>query len=353
MAATTAPPSTSKALIGKRLPRWAPAAAGAGGLVLALVANVLTPVDGVAGTLIVAILLYLVIQTGWSFVVEGRRLARDRLATTGVYATLAIAAAPLLAVLATVLTKGLGSINAEFLNQSTRQVPADNASLPHALIGTLEQVGLAALIAVPLGILAAIYLVEYSSQTSTTRLASGISFCVDVMTGVPSIIIGLFVYTSLILTLGLPRSGFMASIALAILMIPAVVRSTEEMLRIIPRDVRETSLALGIPRWRTTVKVVLPNALAGIITGAILSIARVTGETAPLLLTTVVAQTVNDNPFEGPQTSLPTYIWDQFTSGTQASQDKAWGGALVLIVLVIILFGTARILARATRIKKS
>jgi phosphate transport system permease protein len=173
------------------------------------------------------------------------------------------------------------------------------------------------------------------------------------MTGVPSVIVGLFVYTAFILTLGLPRSGFAASIALAILILPVVVRSTKEMLRIVPRELREASLALGVPRWRTILKVVLPTALAGIITGAMLAIARVAGETAPLLLTTFLSQSFNYNPFNGAQASLPTFIWDQFTSGTQASQDRAWGGALVLIVVVMLLYGLAKILARLTGIKKS
>jgi len=173
------------------------------------------------------------------------------------------------------------------------------------------------------------------------------------MTGVPSIIIGLFVYSAFILTLGLPRSGFAAAIALAILMIPVVVRSTQEMLRIVPRDLREASLALGIPRWRTITKVVLPTALAGIITGAMLAIARIAGETAPLLLTTFLSQSFNYNAFKGPQAALPTFIWDQFTSGTPASQDRAWGGALVLIIIVMLFYAGARLVARFAGIKKS
>ena len=356
MATTTKTPLlTSEVLAGRRLPRWAPVAAGLGGVTLALLANLLTPVDGVAGTVVVAVLLYLVIQTGWSFTVEGARHAKDRLATTGIYATFLIASAPLVAVLGTVIAKGIGVINAEFLTHSMRNISPNKpgGGLQHALVGTLEQVGIAALIGVPLGILAAIYLVEYSSEAKSTRLATWISFFVDVMTGVPSVIVGLFVYTAFILTLGLPRSGFAASIALAILILPVVVRSTKEMLRIVPRELREASLALGVPRWRTILKVVLPTALAGIITGAMLAIARVAGETAPLLLTTFLSQSFNYNPFNGAQASLPTFIWDQFTSGTQASQDRAWGGALVLIVVVMLLYGLAKILARLTGIKKS
>jgi phosphate transport system permease protein len=136
-------------------------------------------------------------------------------------------------------------------------------------------------------------------------------------------------------------------------MLPVIVRSTEEMLRIVPRDLREASYALGIPKWRTILKIVLPTAIAGIITGAMLAIARVAGETAPLLLTTFLSQSINTNPFNGPQAALPTFIWDQFTSATKASVDRAWGGALVLIVLVMLLYGGAKLIARYTGVKKT
>jgi phosphate transport system permease protein len=322
---------------------------------LAVLANLLTPVAGTAGTVVIAVILFIVIQTWWSFAVEGRRHAKDRLATTAVYAAFLIAATPLIAVLGTVLVKGIGVINAEFLTHSMRNVSpnSEGGGLSHAIVGTLQQIGIAALIGVPLGVLTAIYLVEYAPESRSRILGRLISFFVDVMTGVPSVIVGLFVYTAFILTLGLPRSGFAASIALAILMLPVVVRSTEEMLRIVPRELREASLALGIPRWRTILRVVLPTALAGIITGAMLAIARVAGETAPLLLTTFLSQSFNYNPFKGPQASLPTFIWDQFTSGTETSQNRAWGGALVLIVLVMLLYALAKILSRFTGIKKS
>jgi phosphate transport system permease protein len=343
------------ALAGGHLPQWSGAAVAAGSIALAFLLNLVTPIEGVAGTAVVAVLIFLVGQTGWSFVVEGRRHAVDRLATTGVYATFVIAVVPLIAVLATVVVKGAEVISAEFLTTSMRfTTPRESGGgLYHALLGTLEQVGIAALIGIPLGILAAIYLVEYAPSMKTRRLAHSISFFVDVMTGVPSVVVGLFVYTAFVLTLGMDRSGFAASIALTILMLPVVVRSTEEMLRIVPRELREASYALGIPKWRTILKVVLPTAMSGIITGAMLAIARVAGETAPLLLTTFISQSVNPNPFKGPQAALPTFIWDQFTSGTDASVARAWGGALVLIVLVMILYATAKLISRFTGVKSS
>jgi phosphate transport system permease protein len=342
------------ALSGGRLPRWAPAGVGAASLALAVGLNAVTFIDGVAGTLVVAALLFGVLQSLWSFVVEGRRHAVDRLATTLVYTTFLVALAPLVAVLLTVLVRGLEAMSAEFLLTSMRGVSPreEGGGVYHAIIGTLEQVGIAALIGIPLGVMTAIYLVEYAAASKTRRLARSVSFFVDVMTGVPSVVVGLFIYTSVILTLGMERSGFAAALALTILMIPVVVRSTEEMLRIVPRDLREASYALGIPKWRTILKVVLPTALSGIITGAMLAVARVAGETAPLLLTTFLSQSINWNPFSGPQAALPLFVWDQFASGTEASQDRAWAGALVLITIVMLLYLAAKIVARYTGIKK-
>ena len=344
-----------EALAGGHLPRWSALATAGASIVVAFLLNVLTGIDGVAGTAVVAMLLFLVGQTGWSFVVEGRRHAIDRLATTAVYATFVIAVVPLVAVLGTVLVKGVQVISVEFLTTSMRFATptSEGGGLYHALIGTLEQVGIAALFGVPLGILTAIYLVEYAPSMRNRRLAHSISFFVDVMTGVPSVVVGLFVYTAFVLTLGLERSGIAASIALTILMLPVVVRSTEEMLRIVPRELREASYALGIPKWRTILKIVLPTAMSGIITGAMLAIARVAGETAPLLLTTFISQSVNTNPFKGPQAALPTFIWDQFTNGTDVSVNRAWGAALVLIVLVMVLYATAKLISRFTGVKSS
>ena len=183
------------------------------------------------------------------------------------------------------------------------------------------------------------------SEYGRGRLARSINFFVDVMTGIPSIVAGMFIYTFWILTLGFPQSGLAAGLALTILMVPVVVRSAEEMLRIVPSELREGALALGIPKYRVIMKVVLPTAISGIITGVMLAIARVTGETAPLLLTTFLAQDINWNAFSDSQASLPTFIWDQIARGTQSSLDRAWAGALTLILIVLVFYATARILA--------
>ena len=325
------------------LPRWAVGLVGAVAVAAALLLNTFTGVSGWFGTTLVGALVFIALQSVWSFAVEGRRHAVDRLATTLVYSTFVVALVPLISVIITVFVRGLRVMSWGFLTNSMRNVsPRDpGGGAGHAIVGTIEQVAIAAAFAVPVGILAAIFLVEYGRG----RLARAISFFVDVMTGIPSIVSGLFIFTAFVLGLGLERSGFAAALALAILMLPVVIRTTEEMLRIVPNDLREASYALGVPKWRTVLKVVLPTALAGIVTGAMLAVARVAGETAPLLLTTFLTQSYNHNPFAGPQAALPTFVWDQISSGTPAAVDRAWAGALVLIAMVMIVYIAAKLLA--------
>lgn len=331
-------------LVGRRLPRWALLAVGGTALVIAILMALTGLIEGIPLTLLWTVIIFVIVQSVWSFRVEGRRHAVDRFMTTGVYAAFLIALIPLIAILLTVITKGISVINAEFFTGTMRNVSARTAGggIAHALVGTIEQVLFATLIAVPIGILVAVYLVEYGRG----KLALAISFFVDVMTGVPSIVAGLFIYTALILTLGMQRSGFAASLSLVILMLPVVVRTTEEMLKLVPSDLREASYALGVPKWKTILRIVVPTALPGIITGVMLAIARVAGETAPLLLTTFFTQSMNWNLFDGPQAALPTFIWDQIGSGTPASVDRAWGGAFVLILFVAILYIGAKVIAR-------
>ena len=209
-------------------------------------------------------------------------------------------------------------------------------------MGTIEQVAIAAAIAVPVAILTAIYLVEYARGN---RLGKAISFFVDVMTGIPSIIAGLFIYTFWVLTLGFERSGFAASLALTILMVPVIVRTTEEMLRIVPIDLREASLALGIPKWITILRIVLPTALGGIITGVMLAIARVAGETAPLLLTTFLSQSMNWNPSGARRHRCPLCVGPDRQRHQRIARPRLGRGP-VLILLVVILYLGARVVAR-------
>jgi phosphate transport system permease protein len=281
----------------------------------------------------------------------GRRRRRvvNHLATGLLGLAVVVALLPLASVLYFTIVKGLGRFGGYFLQHSMRGVgPLDaTGGAYHAVIGTLEQVGIATAFAVPLGLLAAIYTVEYGKGS----LAGLVRFFTDVMTGVPSIVAGLFVYAFWVLALGQGFSGFAAALALTILMLPTIVRSAEEMLKLVPDALREASLALGIPRWRTILSIVLPTASAGIITGVMLAVARVAGETAPLLLTALNFDSINVNPFSGQQAALPTFIFAQAGAPQQVSLDRAWAGALTLVLLILILNVIARTIARRSRVQ--
>jgi phosphate transport system permease protein len=274
----------------------------------------------------------------------GRRI-KDRIVQGLVYLAFALAVVPLVSVLWLVIQNGLARFDLDFLTHSMRNIGARDVGggAYHAIIGTLEQVLLASLISVPIGLLTAIYLVEYGNGG---RLSRAISFFVDVMTGVPSVVAGLFILAFWILFLGIPFSGFAGALALSILMMPTVVRSAEEMLRLVPNDLREASYALGVAKWRTIVKVVLPTALTGIITGVMLAVARVAGETAPLLLTVFFTDSINEDPFNGPQMGLPLFVFDQAGRPNDTAVDRAWAGALTLILIIMLLNLAARLIAR-------
>ncbi|MFG2531532.1 phosphate ABC transporter permease PstA [Streptomyces sp. NPDC048516] len=327
-----------------RLPRWTPpalalAAAGAGcGIGLG------AGLDSTVQWGLIAALLFALGTFALAAAVEGTRQAKDRLATCLVWMAFLIAVVPLASLLWETVARGTKVLNGYFLSHSMGTTPdaLPGGGINHAIVGTLEQVGLATLIAAPIGLLTAIYLVEYGRG----RLARAVTFFVDVMTGIPSIVAGLFVLSVWILILGFGPSGFAGSMALAILMMPVVVRSTEEMLKLVPNELREASLALGVPKWRTILKVVLPTSIGGITTGVMLSIARITGETAPVLLLVWGAKTINNNPFEDAQQSLPLYVFQQWQQGSEASYDRAWAAALVLIAFVMILNLVARGIAR-------
>jgi phosphate transport system permease protein len=273
----------------------------------------------------------------------GRKL-KDRIVLVLVYAAFILAVIPLISVLWTVVKRGLSRLDMTFLTHSMNAVGAADpgGGAYHAIIGTLEQVALAGLMAIPIGVLTAIYLVEYGRNGA---LARAISFFVDVMTGVPSIVAGLFILAFWLLGLGFEFMGFAGSLGLAILMLPVVVRSAEEMLKLVPNDLREASYALGVPRWRTICFVILPTALTGIITGVMLAIARVMGETAPLILTVFVTTAINNNPFKDPQMALPLFIWDQAGRPNDTAIARAWAAALTLIVIIMLLNLVARLIA--------
>ncbi|KPM53092.1 phosphate ABC transporter permease [Frankia sp. R43] len=298
---------------------------------------------------LIVLLLFSIGQTVASVLVEGSRHARDRLVTTLVYGSFLLALIPLVAVLVSVIERGAKRLDLDFLTHSMRGIGARDAGggIYHAIIGTLEQVALASLMAVPFGLLVAVYLVEYG----TGRVSRAISFFVDVLTGLPSIIAGLFVLGFWILALGQPFTGFAGSLALTILMVPVVVRSAEEMLKLVPDELREASYALGVARWRTILKIVVPTALPGIVTGVMLAVARVAGETAPLLLTVFGDNSINMNPFDGEQSALPLYIYSQAGQPQQVAIDRAWAAALTLIIIIMLLNLIARFVASRAKVK--
>ncbi|HZN15822.1 MAG TPA: phosphate ABC transporter permease PstA [Acidimicrobiales bacterium] len=278
----------------------------------------------------------------------GRRRVVNAIAIGAMGAAILAALFPLLAVLTYTARRGAGAISLDFFTHSMRGV-ADRdvgGGAYHAIIGTLEQVGLATLISVPVGLLVAIYLVEYGAG----RLAGLVRFVVDVMTGVPSIVAGLFIYAFWVLALGKGYSGLAAAFALSVLMLPVVIRASEEMLKLVPAELREASYALGVPRYRTVLRVVLPAASAGLTTAVMLAVARVTGETAPLLLTAFGLDSINVNPFKGPQSSLPQFVYKQVSSPYPAAVQRAWAGALTLIGVVLALTVIARVVTRRNRL---
>ena len=223
----------------------------------------------------------------------------------------------------------------------------------HAIVGTLLQGLVCAVISIPIGLLVAIYLVEYGGGTALGRL---VSFMVDILTGVPSIVAALFIYALCVATLGLPRSQFVVALALVLLMLPVIVRATEEMLRIVPLDLREASYALGIPKWKTIARVVIPTGLSGIVTGIMLALARVMGETAPLLILVGYSQAINYDIFTGFMGSLPGMMYDQTSAGAGTRPiptDRLWGAALTLILMIAVINIGARVIAKTFAPRKS
>jgi phosphate transport system permease protein len=329
-----------------RLPRWAP-------LLVALVAIAGTTLVGLAlgwgpvPIVIVAGLLYLVVLPLWSRVVENRRSAMDRLMTGLVWVALLIAFVPLVSLLTMVIREGAPVLDVKFFTYSMRNIIGEKGGIYHAIIGTVLITLSAAVISVPVGLLTAVYVVEYGAGSRTAAI---IRFLIDVMTGIPSIVAGLFAYALFVVFFGPGvHMGLGGGVALSLLMIPIVVRSAEEMLKLVPTDLREAAYALGVPKWKTIVKVVIPTALSGIITGVTLAIARVIGETAPLLVIAGSTDSTNFNLFKDQMMTLPVFIYYSYTqpgNHPEIARPMAWGAALVLILIVLVLNALARVLGR-------
>jgi len=344
MSVITSSSAADLAATHKRLPRWVPWAFLAGSLAVAFLVLLVVADPTVVGVALLGAAIHVVGLTIFSRAVEGSRYATDRLATTLVTGAFLLAMVPLVSLVWIVLSRGLTLFSWEFLTTDMVGVYGDMTSggVAPAIVGTLLITLGAAVISVPLGILTAIYLVEYGRGP----LARGITFLVDVMTGIPSIVAGLFAFALFTLVLGPAfRAGVMGAVALALLMTPVVVRSVEEMLRLVPNELREASLALGVPKWLTIVKVVLRTAMAGIVTGVMLAVARVIGETAPLLLTVGLVNQVNWDLFDGRMSTLPVFAYRQYAQGG-VGIDRAWAAALTLIVIVMLLNLVARLVSR-------
>ncbi len=341
----------------RRLPLVVNLAVAALAVALSAVIVLGTGVGNWVLVVVVAGVLYLVGLFVAATRVEGRRAARNRIWKALIYAACVLAILPLASVVWTLVTKGAARLDGDFFGTSMNNIGArdPNGGAYHAIVGTLQQVGIATLMAVPLGVFGAIYLVEYGRG----RFALTVRFFVDVMTGIPSIVAGLFVLAFWVLIVspwfnnGTPRfSGFAASLALTVLMLPTIVRSTEEMLRLVPGPLREGAYALGVPQWKTIVRVVLPTALPGIVTGIMLAVARAAGETAPVLLVAGGAAAINFDPFAGNQSSLALFVYQQAGDASRYAPDRAWTAALTLVALVLVLTIAAKLLSRRNRLTR-
>jgi phosphate transport system permease protein len=282
---------------------------------------------------------------------SARRKATNAFATVLVSLAVLVAVLPLVWVLYTVVSRGLPAIISPtwFTNSLSGLLPSSpGGGVYHAIMGTLLQALVTAVFSVPVGVFVGIYLVEYATGT---RLAKTTTFMVDILTGIPSIVAALFVYALWITTLGFERSAFAVSLALVLLMVPVIVRTTEEMLRIVPQDLREASYALGVPKWKTIARIVLPTALSGIITGIMLALARIMGETAPLLILALYAPFINTDIFAGAMGSLPGVMVDQLGNPTDAGTNRIWGAALTLILIIALLNVVAKALGRFSSVR--
>lgn len=284
--------------------------------------------------------------------IAASRKRKDRTATVIVYAMMGVALIPLIWVLVVLVAKGLPAVldvgwwSFDMAGQLSNQA---GGGISHAIIGTLTQALVTTVISVPVGVLTAVYLVEYSRGGWLGRVTT---FMVDILTGVPSIVAALFVYALWIALFGFSRSGFAVSLALMLLMVPVIVRNTEEMLRIVPTDLREAAYALGVPKWKTIVKIVLPTALSGIITGIMLAVARIMGESAPVLILVGATPVINWNVMEGNQNSLPLFMLEMYK--LQADDQvlaRLWGAALTLVLIIAGLNLAARFISHRFSVK--
>jgi phosphate transport system permease protein len=302
-----------------------------------------TPMKGKLAIFVVFFLVYMLMTSSIKGFQLGSAAAKDALVNSLVAFGAIVTVIPIASILFTVVQKGLPGISLNLfvsdMSMATPTDPLNNGGLLHAITGTLALVTLALIMSVPIGILTALYLTEIKG-----KFTAPIRFLVQAMSGVPSIVAGLFILSAVLYPITKSFSGFMGALALTILMIPTIARTSEEVLNLIPNDLREAGVALGGTQWRTVAMIVLPAAKSGLITAVILGVARIAGETAPLLLLTGGGDKINANAFSGPLGSLPYYIWKSFNAGSPEAITRAWAGLLVLVGLVLVLFTMARYL---------
>lgn len=336
-------PSPSKPWVKTPIQRVPSIAVGITALALAGAIVEATPLKGKLGFFLVFVPLITVLQYLLARIRATRKAAQDILVSSFMWTAAFLVFLPTASILATTITKGIKGLRLSIFTNTMAAVsytdPIQMGGLLHALIGTIYLILLSVIISVPLGILTALYLTEIKGPGS-----SFIQFIVQAMSGVPSVIAGLFIFSAVILATPLEASSLMGSFALAILMVPTVTRTSQEVLVLIPNDLREAGLALGATQWKTVALVVVPAAKSGLITAIILGVARIAGETAPLLFVLGGTDALNSNPLSGFNSGLPLYIWKGFLIGLPESVQRAWTGILVLLILVLILFTAARVL---------
>jgi phosphate transport system permease protein len=310
-----------------------------------------SPLKGKLGFAITLIFMAILTATAVSWIRRDRKAAMNSTTTVLVYIAAAFVILPLISVLYEIVR--LGSVGfslgifTDDMAETSSESPLTEGGLLHAVIGTAYIVTFATLLATPIGILTALYIVEVKG-----RFAGLVRFFVQAMSGVPSIVAGLFIFAVWMIQLGNAYSGLAGAFALTVLMIPTVARTSEEVLKLIPQDLREAGLALGATQWRTVAMVVVPAARSGLITAVILGVARVVGETAPLLLTVGGADAINLNPTQGNMSAFPYYVWKNLLIGNENSISRAWLGVFVLMILVLIIFTLARYLSTSRGVKK-
>ena len=310
-----------------------------------------TPLKGKLGFVIVLILMAITTTSIISWIRKDRKAALNSTSTVLVYVAAAFIIVPLASIFWEIFSKGATGVSlgifSKDMSASASDSPLTEGGLLHAIVGTVYLVFFASVISTPIGILTALYIVEVKG-----KFAGIVRFFVQAMSGVPSIVAGLFIYAVWVVGLKNSYNAAAGAAALTILMIPTVARISEEVLKLIPNDLREAGLAMGATQWRTVAMIILPAARSGLVTAVILGIARVAGETAPLLLTIGGADSLNLNPFSGNNSALPHYIWKNLALGNETAVQRAWLGVFILIVVVFIFFTLARVLGAAKGSKK-